>query len=156
MAHHRKYHHRRRHNPLGISGAVVKDVALNAAGLAGANFGASFLSQSGWLDVAATAAAAFALSFLGKSVAGEAASEELFKGGILAALIKAVKQTGIAVPGLSGYVPGYFSAPTASDAYGRATAPTIMLPAPAPGGKGMGYGVAAPYSRYRSRFVTRF
>jgi len=156
MAHHRKYHQRLHHNPLGISGAVVKDVAFNAAGLAASNFGAGFLNQSGWLDVLATAGVAFALSFVGKSVAGEAASEELFKGGILAALIKAVKQTGIAVPGLSGYVPSYFSAPTTSDAYGRATAPTIMLPAPAPAGKGMGYGVATPYTRYRSRFVTRF
>jgi len=153
MAHHRHHHRRRRHNPFGMSGTLVKDVAFNVAGLAGANFGASFLGQSGWLDVAATAAAALAVSWAGKAVAGAPASEELLKGGILAALIKAIKQTGVAVPGLGYYQPNYFSAPTSSDAYGRATAPTIMLPAAAPGGKGMGYG---PGGRFRSRFITRF
>jgi len=149
--HHRRHHYR--HNPFGVSGTLVKDVAFNVVGLAGSNFGASFLGQSGWLDVLATAGAGLAIAWAGKAVAGAPASEELLKGGILAALIKAIKQTGVAVPGLSLYVPNYFSAPTASDAYGRATAPTIMLPAPAPGGKGMGYG---PGGRFRSRFITRF
>jgi len=152
--HHRRHHgHHHRHNPFGVSGSIVKDVAFNAVGMAGANFGASFLNQSGWLDVAATAAVAVGISFLGKSVAGAPASEELLKGGILATLLKAVKQTGVSIPGLGLYVPNYFSAPTASDAYGRATAPTIMLPAPAAGGKGVaGMGVA----RFRSRYQTRF
>ena len=68
MAKHRHHHHhRRRHNPFGVNGSLVKDVAFNAAGLAGANFGASFLAQSGWMNVAATAGAAIAISFLGKS-----------------------------------------------------------------------------------------
>jgi len=149
MAKHR--HHRRHHrrNPFGVSGSLVKEVAFNAAGMAGANWGASFLGQSGWLDVAATAAAAVAVSYAGKAVGGASASDELLKGGILAALLKAVKQTGVNVPGLGLYVNSYFSAPTSSDAYGRATAPTIMLPAPA-GMKGMGY------QRYRSRYQTRF
>lgn len=147
--HHRRHHRRHRRNPLGISGAVVKDVVFNAAGMAGSNFGASFLGQSGWLDVAATAGVAVAISYLGHSVAGAPASEELLKGGILATLLKAVKQTGVSIPGLGLYVPTYFSAPTSSDAYGRATAPTIMLPAP----KGVaGLGVA----RFRSRYQTRF
>ncbi len=156
MAKHHQHHsrHHSRHNPFGVSGTLVKDVALNAAGLAGANFGASFLGQSGWLDVLATAAAAVGIAWAGKAVAGAPAFEELLKGGILASLIKAIKQTGVSVPGMSGmglYVNSYFSAPTASDAYGRATAPTIMLPAPAPTGKG---GMSG--GRFRSRFATRF
>ncbi len=153
MAKHRHHsRHHSRHNPFGVSGTLVKDVALNAAGLAGANFGASFLGQSGWLDVLATAAAAVGIAWAGKAVAGAPAFEELLKGGILASLIKAIKQTGVSVPGMSGmglYVNSYFSAPTASDAYGRATAPTIMLPAPT-GKGGMSGG------RFRSRFATRF
>ena len=152
MAKHRHHHHhRRRHNPFGVNGSLVKDVAFNAAGLAGANFGASFLAQSGWMNVAATAGAAIAISFLGKSVVGAPASEELLKGGILATLIAATKQAGVSIPGLSSYVPNYFSAPTASNAYGIATAPTIMLPAPS--GKG---GAGMSGSRYRSRFAGRF
>lgn len=150
MAKHHKRHHRRhhRHNPLGITGTVVKDVALNAVGMAGANFGASFLGQSGWIDVLATAGVAVGISYLGHSVAGAPASEELLKGGILATLLKAVKQTGVAIPGLGLYVNSYFSAPTASDAYGRASAPVAILP-PAPSGTLTGM-------RYRSRFQTRF
>jgi len=149
---HKRHHRRRRHNPFGVNGSLVKDVAFNAAGLAGANWGASFLGQSGWLDVLATAGAAIAVSYAGKAVGGAGASEELLKGGILAAIIKAIKQTGVSVPGLSGmglYVNSYFSAPTNSDAYGRATAPTIMLPAPSKGS-----GMAG--QRYRSRYQTRF
>lgn len=151
--HHRRHHRRHRHNPFGVSGSVVKEVAFNAAGMAGANFGASFLGQSGWLDVAATAAAAVAVSYLGKAVAGAPASDELLKGGILAALLKAVKQTGVAIPGLSGmgmYANSYFPIPTSSDAYGRASAPMIALPPSAKGVAGLGV------ARFRSRFSTRF
>lgn len=152
--HHRRHHRRHRRNPFGVSGTLVKDVAYNAAGLAAANWGASFLNQSGWLDVAATAAVAVGASYVGKAVGGASASDEILKGGILAALIKAVKQTGVTVPGLSGmgmYVNSYFSAPTASDAYGRASAPVAILPPAASGGMhGLGY------TRYRSRYRTRF
>ena len=147
--HHRRHHRRRRHNPLGISSSVVKDVAFNAAGMADANYGASFLGQSGWLDVLATTGVAVGISYLGHSVAGAPASEELLKGGILATLLKALKQTGVSVPGLGMYAQSYFSAPTASDAYGRAQAPVTYLPAPGSGGKLAGM-------RYRSRFQTRF
>lgn len=154
MAKHHHHHRRHRHNPFGVSGTLVKDVAFNVAGLAGANWGSSFLGQSGWLDVLATAGAGLAISYVGKTVAGAAASEELLKGGILAAFIKAIKQSGVAVPGLSMYVPSYFSAPTASDPFGRATAPTIMLPAPSKGGAGMGY--AGGGGKFRSRFFTRY
>lgn len=148
MARHHHRHHRRRHNPFGVSGSVVKDVAWNAAGMAGANFGASFLGQSGWLDVAATVAAAIAASFVGKAVAGAPAGEEVLKGGILAALIKTVKQAGVAVPGLGLYVNSAFPVPTASDAYGRVI--PMLPPAPVKGVHGLGV------SRYRSRFQTRF
>lgn len=152
MARHHRHHrrHHRRHNPFGVSGTLVKDVAFNAAGLALANFGAGFLNQSGWLDVAATAAAAVAASWVGKAIAGAPASEELLKGGILATLLKAVKQTGISVPGLGMYAQSYFPVPTASDAYGRASAPVIALPAATPSPR------ALAGMRYRSRFQTRF
>jgi len=150
MAKHHRHHRRHRHNPFGISSTLVKDAALNVAGLAGSNWGATFLGQSGWLDVAATAAVAVGLSYVGKSVAGATASEELLKGGILAAVIKAIKQTGIAVPGLGMYANSYFPIPTSSDAYGRASAPIAMLPPAAKGVAGLGY------QRYRSRFQTRF
>jgi len=156
MAKHHHHHHRSRHNPFGVSGTLVKDAALNVAGFAGANWGASFLAQSGWLDVLATAGAGVAISFAGKSIAGASASEELLKGAIVAAIIKAIKQTGVAVPGLSMYVPTYFSAPTASDPYGRAQAPTIMLPAPAPGKGVAGLGYASGGGKFRSRFFTRY
>lgn len=146
--HHRRHHRHHRRNPFGVSGSLVKDVAFNVAGMAGSNWGASFLGQSGWLDVAATAAVAVGISFLGKSFAGAPASEELLKGGILAAAIKAVKQSGIAVPGLGTYANSYFPVPTASDAYGRASSPVAYLPAPK-GMQGLGY------DRYRSRFLTR-
>jgi len=151
MAHHR--HHRRyarRRNPFGIGGSVVKDVVYNGVGAAASAYVAGFLGQSGWLDVGATVAAALAISFAGKSVVGAAESEELLKGGLLLSLIKVAKQVGVSVPGLGLYVPSYFSAPTTSDAYGRATAPTIMLPAPS--GKGSGMAGA----RFRSRYQTRY
>jgi hypothetical protein len=150
MAKHHRHHHRRR-NPFGVSGTVVKDVAYNGAGAIAALWLSGFAGQTGWLDVAATAAAAVATSFAGKYVGGASASEELLKGGLLAAFFKAIKQTGVNVPGLGLYVNSYFSAPTSSDAYGRATPPTIMLPAP--GAKGV---AGLGYQRYRSRYQTRF
>ena len=153
MAKHRHHHRRHRRNPFGVNGTLVKDVAYSLAGFAGANYGSSFLGQSGWLDVAATVAAAIAVSWLGKSVAGAPASDELLKGGIFAAGLKAVKQTGISIPGLSGfgtYERSFFPTPTSSDAYGRASAPMLMLPPGAKGVAGLGY------QRYRSRYQTRF
>jgi hypothetical protein len=153
MAKHHHHHRRHRRNPLGVSGTLVKDVAFNAVGMAGATWGASFLGQSGWLNVAATAGAALAVSYAGKAVAGAPASEELLKGGILATLLAAIKQSGISIPGLSGfgmYAPAYFPVPTSSDAYGRASAPMLALPPSAKGVAGLGY------QRYRSRYQTRF
>jgi hypothetical protein len=155
----KRYHHRRRrHNPLGISGQLVKDVGFNVAGAAGSAWVASMVGQSGWVDVAVTGGAAVGISLLGKGVLGPGGAEEFLKGGVLVTLLKALSQFGFAVPGLSGmglYVNSYYSAPTNSDAYGRAQAPTIMLPAPTAqkGGKGTsGMG----YQRFRSRYQTRF
>lgn len=144
--HHRSY--RRRHNPLGISGGVVKDAAYVAAGAIGSPMLAGFLGQSGWLDVAATAAAAVALSYGGKMIGGESAKEELLKGGLAATIIKAIKAAGFGSSlGLGLYVPSYFPIPTGSDAYGRVSPPIAALPASVPT-KGM-----AGYQRFRSRFM---
>jgi hypothetical protein len=153
--HHRHYRRRHRHNPFGITGNVVKETAYVAVGAVGSSWLAKFAGQSGWLDVGATAVAALVASYAGKFIDGATASEELLKGGLVVTILKALNQAGVSVPGLGSYVPNYFSAPTTSDAYGRASAPVAMLP-PAPagaGGKGMGYGVGG---RFRSRFITRF
>jgi hypothetical protein len=150
MAKHR--HHRRHHrrNPFGISTGVVKDAAFNAGGAIASLYIAKFAGQTGWLDVGATVAAAVAASYAGKFVGGASASDEILKGGLTAAIIKALGQAGVpGVPSLGLYVNSFFSAPSTSDAYGRATAPTVMLPAPS-GMKGLGY------QRYRSRYQTRF
>jgi hypothetical protein len=145
--HHRT--HRRRHNPLGISGGVVKDAAYVAAGAVGSPMLARMLGQAGWLNVAATAAAAVALSFAGKFVGGASAQEEILKGGLSATILAAVKESGMGASlGLGSYVPSYFAIPTASDPYGRVASPFAALPAaPARGG------AMAGYNRYRSRFV---
>jgi len=147
----KRHHHRsrRRHNPFGISGNVVKDAAYVAAGAVGSPIIAGMLGQTGWLNVAATAAAAVALSFAGKFVGGASAQEEILKGGLSAAILSALKQSAIGASlGLGSYVPSYFAIPTASDAYGRVASPYAALPAPAARGGSM-----SGYTRYRSRFV---
>jgi hypothetical protein len=152
MARHHHHHRRhRRHNPLGINGSVIKDSLWNSGGLLASLYGAKLLGQSGWLDVGATLGAAVAASFVAKAVGQASASEEVLKGGVSATILKAIGQTGAVNLnlGLGLYVPSYFSAPTSSDAYGRATAPTVMLPAPTAGAKGMGGG------KFRSRFASR-
>lgn len=154
MAHrHRHHHHRRRHNPFGINGSVIKDSLWNSGGLLASLYGAKLLGQSGWLDVAATGGAAIAAAFLGKMVGQASASEEILKGGVSATILKAIGLTGAVNLnlGLGSYVPSYFSAPTASDAYGRATAPTVMLPAPAPT-----KGLHGAGRLFRGRFASRF
>lgn len=147
---HRKHHsyRRRRHNPFGVSSAIVKDAAFVTAGAIGSPLVAGFLGQTGWLDVAATAAAAVALSYGGKMVAGESAQEEVLKGGLAAVIIKAIKQAGFGGSlGLGSYVQNYFPIPTSSDSYGRVAAPFAALPAAVPT-KGM-----AGYQRFRSRYM---
>jgi hypothetical protein len=150
MAHRRHHHHRRRrHNPFGISGNVVKDAAYVTAGAVGSPYVANMLGQSGWLAVAATAAAAVALSFGAKFVGGASAQEEVLKGGISAAILAALKESGIGARiGLGSYVPSYFALPTGSDAYGRVASPFALPAAPARSLSG--------YQRFRSRFAGRF
>ena len=151
MAHRRSHrsYRRRRHNPLGLSSATVKDAAFVAGGAIGSPLVARLLNQSGWLDVAATGAAAVALSYAGKMVAGESAAEEVLKGGLAATIIKAIKQAGFGNSlGLGSYVQNYFPLPTSSDAYGRVAPPIAALPAAAVPSKGM-----AGYQRFRSRYM---
>jgi hypothetical protein len=146
--HHRHHHHRRRRNPFGISSGVVKDAAYNAGGALAALYLAPLARQSGWLDVGATAVAAWVASFAVKFFGGASASDEILKGGLTATIIKAIHQAGFARSiGLGLYQSSYFSVPTASDAYGRTAPP--LLPAPPSGRLGA-------YDRYRSRFATRF
>jgi hypothetical protein len=151
--HHRRHHyHRRRRNPFGVTGGLVKDAGYNAAGALGSLWLATFLGQSGWLDVAATAGAGIALAFAGKFVGGESAREELLKGGLTATIIKALHQAGMFKNlGLGLYAASYFPVPTGSDAYGRTAIPWPVAPAlPAAGMSGLGAG------RFRSRYVGRF
>lgn len=167
MAKHR-HHHRRRHNPFGISSSVVKDAAYNAGGALGSLFLAGFVGQSGWADVAVTGAAAVAASFAGKFIGGASASEEFLKGGLTATIIKALHQAGFAKSiGLGLYAPSWFGVPTASSQYLQASQAnmgpyrrgqgTIFFPGPggAPalppaGVAGMGF------HRFRSRYAGNY
>jgi hypothetical protein len=154
MAHHRRHrvHHKRRRNPFGVSTSTIKDAAYVAAGAVGSPMVASFLGQSGWLNVAAIAAAAVALSYGGKMVGGPAAGEEVLKGGLSATILAAVKESGFGAKlGLGLYAPSYFAVPTSSDAYGRTAIPWPVAPALPPAGmSGLGAG------RFRSRYAGRF
>lgn len=152
MARHRRRHHSRRHrrsNPFGISSTVIKDAAYVTAGAVGSPMLAGLLGQSGWLNVAATAGAAVALSYAGKVVGGATAQEEILKGGISAAILAALKESGMGNKlGLGLYVPSQFAIPTASDAYGRVS--PMLLPAAVP------TRALSGYNRFRSRFAGRF
>jgi hypothetical protein len=161
--HHHHYrhnrHHHHRHNPLGISGSVIKEAAYTTAGALAAPYLGSLLGQTGWMDVAATAGAGVALMYGGKAVLGQPASEELLKGALVATIIKALKQTGMASNiGLGMYVNTQFPLPTASDAFGRIP----LMPAvgiPATGLTPTGHGAAkqlGAYNRFRTRYGGRF
>jgi hypothetical protein len=165
MAYHRKHHHKRhRRNPFGLSGGIVKEAAFVAAGAVGAAALPGMVAPSfstGWGGVAASAAAAVAMGFVGKMV-GDTGGDAL-KGGLAITVLKALKQAGINTPGLGLYAPSWFAVPTASSQYLQAAAGnapgfnrgggTIIFPgpsAPAP--------VAAPagklgYHRFRSRYA---
>src|SRR5271170_3543157 len=140
MAHKKHHQHYRRRNPLGVSGTVVKDAAVSAAGALGSLFLAGQFGVSNpWAGVGITAAAAFGLLFAGKFIA-PTAGEELFKGGLTATIISALHAAGIAKSiGLGLYSPSYFAVPTAGDQYMRNYAPgmtgnrgsgTIFFPGP--------------------------
>lgn len=137
----RHHHHRRRHNPFGLSSGVVVDAGWNAAGALGSLYLSGLISSlSGWAGVAATGGAAVAMGFVGKMVGGAKASEELVKGGLVATIIKALHQLGVAQSiGLGLYAPSWFPTPTSSSQYLVAGAPgsgynrgagTIFFPGP--------------------------
>jgi len=116
----RRHHHRgRRRNPFGLSSGVVVDAGWNAAGALGSLYVSGLVSSlQGWAGVAATGAAAVAMGFAGKMVGGAKASEELVKGGLVATIIKALHQLGVAQSiGLGLYAPSYFAVPTSSSQY---------------------------------------
>ena len=171
MAHHKRHHRhgRRRHNPFGISGSVIKDAGLNTAGALGSLWLSSLLGMTGWAGVGTTAAAALAAFFGGKMALGASAGEEILKGGLTATIIRALHQAGVAQSiGLGMYVPSYFPTPTSSTQFLQAAAPgmqfrrgngAIYFPGPgsapalppAPAGvSGLGF------HRFRSRYAGNY
>jgi hypothetical protein len=173
MAKHRRHNpRRRRRNPLGLNSGVIKDAIYSSGGALGSLWLAGQLNMSGWAGVAATGGAAIAASFLGKMVGGEAASEEVLKGGLTATIISAMHQAGFAKSlGLGLYAPSWFGVPTASSQYLRAypgnqqsrqgsgtvfatTSSGAIVPvavaAPSAGVSGMGF------HRFRSRYAGNY
>lgn len=136
--HHRHHRHHRRHNPFGLSGGVVTDAFWNAGGALGTLAGVNMFSLSGWSDVLATGGVALGLGVLMKQVVKMGtAGEEVMKGGLTAAMIKAIHQLGFAKNlGLGLYAPSWFGIPTASSQYLRAYNANI---GPAPRGQGTLY-----------------
>lgn len=168
--HRRHRHHHHRHNPFGVSKGVVMDAGWNAAGALGSLYLSGLLPgtfSAGWGGVLGTGVSAVALGFAGKMVGGAKASEELVKGGLVATIIKALHQLGVAQSlGLGLYAPSWFSIPTASDQYLRSAAPgmafnrgagTIFFPGPGgapalPAAAMSGLG----YHRFRSRYAGNY
>jgi len=119
--------------------------------------------STGWAGVAASAAAAVGMGFVGKMI-GDTGGDAL-KGGLAITVLKALKQAGINTPGLGLYAPSWFGLPTASDQYLRASAGNI------PVNRGAGTLIATPsgpmlvqapaagahgklgYHRFRSRYA---
>lgn len=166
MAYRRK-HHRRRRNPLGLGGGVVKDAVYVLGGALGSSALPGMLAPSlsgGWTGVAATGAAAVGISMLAKMVGGPGAASEALKGGIAVTVLKALHQAGFAKNlGLGMYAPSWFGVPTASNQYLQASGAnigpfkrgggTIFFPGPgaisAPPAAMSGVG----YHRFRSRYA---
>lgn len=161
MAYHKKHHarHRRHHNPFGVSGGIVKDALYVAGGAVLSPIAATKILPSmaaGWSGVATTAVAAVGLSFLAKMIGGPSAQEETLKGGLAAAVLKAMNAAGITAAsfGLGFYGPGYFSIPSHSDQALRAyfgnadQAYQPVLPAAT-----TGTGARLSGGRYRSRYT---
>jgi hypothetical protein len=165
--HHRKHHRRRRHNPFGVSGGVVKDAAWVLGGALGASALPGMVApslNSGWTGVAATGAAAVGVSIAVKMFGGPAAAGEALKGGLAVTVLRALHTAGFAKNlGLGMYAPSWFGVPTASSQYlvasGANVGPyrrgggTIFFPGPG--------GMSAPpaavsglaYHRFRSRYA---
>jgi len=172
MAYHRKHHHKRHHrrNPFGLSGGIVKEAAFVAAGAVGAAALPGMVAPSfstGWAGVAASAAAAVGMGFVGKMI-GDTGGDAL-KGGLAITVLKALKQAGINTPGLGLYAPSWFGIPTASDQYLRASQGNIpvnrgagtlvatpsgpVLVQAAPGAAGSHVSGRLGYHRFRSRYA---
>jgi hypothetical protein len=170
LAYHRKHHHKRHHhrrNPFGLSGGIVKEAAFVAAGAVGAAALPGMVAPSfstGWAGVAASAAAAIGMGFVGKMI-GDHGGDAL-KGGLAITVLKALKQAGINTPGLGLYAPSWFGIPTASSQY------LVASPGNIPVNRGAGTLVATPsgpvlvappagshvsgrlgYHRFRSRYA---
>jgi hypothetical protein len=178
--HYRKRHHHRhhRHNPFGISQGVITDALWTTTGALGSLWLGGTLSSamptlgSGWGGVLGTGLSAAGVSYVGKMIGGAKASEELMKGGLVAVIIKALHQMGVAQNmGLGLYSPSWFGIPTSSDQYLRAAAPGMAFNRgagsiwfPGPGGvpqlalpaghpaalKGLGF------HRFRSRYAGNY
>ena len=122
--------------------------------------------STGWAGVAASAAAAIGLGYVGKMLGGNA-GEDILKGGLAITVLKGLNAAGIQTPGLGLYAPSWFGIPTASSQYLQAAngnqpgfnrgGGTIIFPGPAgappvvvPAGKGKS---ALGYHRFRSRYA---
>ena len=167
MAKHRKHYHRRRHNPFGVSGGIVKDASLVAGGAIASMWLPTFLpsQNSGFMGVGLTVIAALASSFAAKALSGPAAASEVLKGGLAAAAIRTVHTAGVFKSLTMGlYAPSYFSVPTASSQYLQSAAPGMTFNR----GYGSIYGpgpgtpmLAAKagnlgYHRFRSRYAGNY
>ncbi|SRR6266849_4117783 len=164
MAYHKKHHHHR--NPFGLSGGLVKEAAYVAAGAVGAAALPGMVApnfSTGWTGVAASAAAALAMGFVGRMLGGSA-GPDMLKGGLAITVLKALNTAGIRTPGLGLYAPSWFGIPTASSQYLQAASGnmpgfnrgggTIVFPGPA----GAPVVAATPasrlgYHRFRSRYA---
>jgi hypothetical protein len=168
--HNRRYHHR--HNPLGLQGGVIRDAVYNAGGALASVFIASLLGGTGWAGVAYTAGGAIAASFGARMALGAPAAEEVLKGGLSLAVVKALAQAGvIKASSLGLYAPSYFAVPTASNQYGVSYAPgmsanrgagTVYFPGPGqpmlmpPSNGGNGGMGRLGYHRFRSRYAGNY
>ena len=94
--------------------AFVAGGAVAAAALPGM-VAPSF--STGWMGVAASAAAAVAAGFVGRMIGDH--SGDMLKGGLAITVLKALKQAGINTPGLGLYAPSAFPIPTSSSQYLR-------------------------------------
>lgn len=167
MAYRRK-HHRRRRNPMGVSGGVVKDAAYVLGGALGSSALPGMLMPSmasGWGGVGMTGVAAVALSWAAKAFAGPAAAGEVLKGGLAVMVLRAMHQAGFAKNlGLGMYAPSWFGIPTASSQYLQASGANVgpyrrgggTIFFPGPGGMATPAPAAVSgmaYHRFRSRYA---
>jgi len=150
-----------------MDSSVMKDAAWVAGGAVAAAALPGMVAPSmatGWTGVIAKAAASVAASFLGKMVGGPTAAAEALKGGLAITLLAALKQGGVAIPGLGLYAPSWFAVPTASSQYLQSAsgnqpgfnrgAGTIVFPGPS-GPVAVPAGVKSNlgYHRFRSRYA---